>query len=71
MNAVTERVQDLGTAMLITARVGTASVKLRTPVQTEAETSLAAAGAQAAGRRLRLSVINSHSRFYRNEDLIT
>ena len=33
--------------------------------------ALAAAGPLAAGHRLRLSVINSHSRFYRNEDLIT
>ena len=56
---------------LITARVGTAGIKLRTPVQTELQTSLATAGAAAVGRPLRLSVINSHSRFYRNEALIT
>ncbi|MBA3477058.1 MAG: ABC transporter ATP-binding protein [Lautropia sp.] len=71
VDAVVERVQDLGTSILLTARVGTASVKVRMPVQTEFETSLTTAGAQAAGRRLRLSVINSHSRFYRNQDLIT
>ena len=71
VDGLIERVQDLGTSMLITVRVGTASVKVRTPVQTELETSLATAGAQAAGRKLRLSVVNSHSRFYRNEALIT
>jgi glycerol transport system ATP-binding protein len=71
VEGVIERVQDLGTSMLITVRVGTASVKVRTPVQTELETSLATGGAQAAGRKLRLSVVNSHSRFYRNEALIT
>ena len=71
VDAVAERVQDLGTSMLITARVGSASIKVRAPVQTDLQTSLAAAGAAAAGRPLRLSVINSHSRFYRNENLIT
>ena len=71
VDAVAERVQDLGTSMLITARVGSASIKVRAPVQTDLQTSLAAAGAAAAGRPLRLSVINSHSRFYRNEKLIT
>ena len=71
VDAVAERVQDLGTSMLITARLGSASIKLRAPVQTDLQTSLAAAGAAAAGRPLRLSVINSHSRFYRNENLIT
>ena len=71
VDAVAERVQDLGTSMLITARVGSASIKVRAPVQTDLQTSLAAAGAAAAGRPLRLSVINSHSRFYRNQDLIT
>jgi hypothetical protein len=40
-------------------------------VETDLQTSLAAAGAVAAGRSLRLSVVNSHSRFYRNQDLIT
>ena len=52
VDAVTERIQDLGTSMLITARVGTASIKLRTPVQTDFQTSLAAAGAAAVGRPL-------------------
>jgi glycerol transport system ATP-binding protein len=71
VEAVTERIQDLGTSLLITARVGTASIKLRTPVHTDLQTSLAAAGAAAVGRPLKLSVINSNSRFYRNQDLIT
>jgi glycerol transport system ATP-binding protein len=71
VEAITERVQDLGTSMLITARVGSASIKLRTPVQTDQQTALAAAGAAAVGQPLTLSVINSHSRFYRNQDLIT
>jgi glycerol transport system ATP-binding protein len=71
VDAVVERIQDLGTSILITARVGSAPIKLRTPVETDRETSLAAAGASAAGTPLRLSVINSHSRFYRNQDLIT
>jgi glycerol transport system ATP-binding protein len=71
VDACIERIQDLGTSILVTARIGTASVKLRAPVQTEIETSLATAGAVAGGRQLRLSVINSHSRFYRNQDLIT
>ncbi len=71
VEAVTERIQDLGTSMLITARVGSTSIKLRTPVQSDLQTSLAASGAAAIGRPLKLSVINSHSRFYRNQDLIT
>jgi glycerol transport system ATP-binding protein len=71
VTAVTEKIQDLGTSILITARVGNSIVKVRTPVQTDLETALATAGPMAAGRRLRLSVINRHSRFYRNQDLIT
>jgi glycerol transport system ATP-binding protein len=71
VDAVTERVQDLGTSILITARVGAVSIKVRTAVETDLETSLATAGPMATGGRLRLSVINSHTRFYRNEDLIT
>ena len=71
VDARIERIQDLGTSLLITARVGSTSVKVRAPVETDFQTSLAAAGSVAAGRPLRLSVINGHSRFYRNEDLIT
>ena len=71
VDAQIERIQDLGTSILITARVGAASIKVRAPVETDFQTSLAAAGAVAVGRSLRLSVINAHSRFYRNQDLIT
>ena len=71
VEAQIERIQDLGTSILITARVGSAGVKVRAPVQTDLQASLATAGSVAAGRSLRLSVINSHSRFYRNQDLIT
>jgi glycerol transport system ATP-binding protein len=71
VEAITEKVQDLGTSILITARVGTSIIKVRAPVQTDLQTSLATAGPMASGRRLRLSVVNRHSRFYRNQDLIT
>ena len=71
VDAQVERIQDLGTSFLITARVGSASVKVRAPVQTDFQASLATAGPIAAGRGLRLSLINSHSRFYRNQELIT
>jgi glycerol transport system ATP-binding protein len=71
VEAITEKVQDLGTSILITARVGASLIKVRAPVQTDLQTSLATAGPMASGRRLRLSVINRHSRFYRNQDLIT
>ncbi|MEO6271194.1 MAG: ABC transporter ATP-binding protein [Lautropia sp.] len=71
VDAVIERVQDLGTSILITAKVGDISVKVRLPVETDSQTALATAGAGASGRPLSLSVINSHSRFYRNQDLIT
>ncbi|MEO6270047.1 MAG: TOBE domain-containing protein, partial [Lautropia sp.] len=71
VDAVIERVQDLGTSILITAKVGDISVKVRSPVETESQTALATAGAGASGQPLSLSVINSHSRFYRNQDLIT
>ena len=46
-------------------------VKVRAPVQTDFQASLATAGSAAAGQGLRLSLINSHSRFYRNQELIT
>jgi glycerol transport system ATP-binding protein len=71
VDARIERVQDLGTSILVTARIGSASVKVRAPVQTDLQTALAAAGPAAAGGVVRLSVVNDHSRFYRNQDLIT
>ena len=55
----------------LTGRQYVAAGGTQNAVQTEIETSLATAGAVAGGRQLRLSVINSHSRFYRNQDLIT
>ncbi len=66
-----ERVQDLGHSMLVTTRVGDVAVRLRAPVQTDRQAALATAGAAAAGQPLRICVINRHSRFYRDQELIS
>jgi glycerol transport system ATP-binding protein len=71
VEALIERVQDLGTSMLVTLRVGEVTVRLRAPVDTDLQVALATGGAAAAGQPLRICLVNSHTRFYRNQELIT
>jgi glycerol transport system ATP-binding protein len=61
MPAVIERVQDVGTYTLLTARIGEHAVKARLPAGT---------AAPQAGSTVGLQVLGAHTCFYKNEELV-
>jgi len=62
MPAVVERVQDVGTYTLLTARIGEHTVKARLPAGTAAPQDGATVG---------LQVLGAHTCFYKNEELVS
>jgi glycerol transport system ATP-binding protein len=55
------RVQDIGTYLMLTAQVGSSAIKARLPLEV---------AAPQVGETLWLRVLNEHSCFYRNEELV-
>ncbi|MGE0801555.1 MAG: ATP-binding cassette domain-containing protein [Lautropia sp.] len=66
------QLQECGTTLLLSARIGSADVAARIAADSPAALDLAAAAGrpQPASQMLRLSLINRHTRFYRDEELL-